>query len=95
MAPSFRSSRHGATTPSLVRSGAQLISQLREISRLLSVIYSTCVTAELALHGQNADLDRDVLIALRMHVSEPISRLEEMLSSLILQLGGEATETRL
>jgi hypothetical protein len=31
----------------------QLVSQLREVSRLLTAVYSTCVTAELALQGQN------------------------------------------
>jgi hypothetical protein len=93
-ASSTRSSRGRSTTPTLAHSDVHLISQLREVSQLLSVIYSTCVTAELALQGQNADRDRDILITLRMHVSEPVSRQVENLSSLILQLGGEATETR-
>jgi hypothetical protein len=50
-----------STTPSLVRSDAKLISQLREVSRLLSVVYSTCVTAELALQAQNGDQDGDIM----------------------------------
>jgi hypothetical protein len=94
MASSTRSSRHRSTRASLAHSDVHLISQLREVSQLLSVIYSTCVTAELALQGQHADRDRDILITLRMHVSEPVSRQVENLSSLILQLGGEVTEAR-
>jgi hypothetical protein len=69
-----RSYGHRSTGPGLGRSSVQLISQLREVSRLLGVIYSSCVTAELALEGQNADRDRDILATLRMHVSEPVSR---------------------
>jgi hypothetical protein len=65
----------------------QLIAQLREVSRLLTVIYSTCVTAELALEGQNADRDRDILAMLRIHVSEPVSRQVEKLESLVDELG--------
>ena len=68
--------RQRASRPSFVNgptTSAQLIAQLREVSRLLSVIYSTCVTAELALQGQNADRDRDILAMLRIHVSEPLT----------------------
>ncbi len=72
----------------------QLIAQLREVSRLLTVIYSTCVTAELALQGQNADHDRDILAMLRIHVSEPVSRQVEKLESLVVELGGVAQEAR-
>jgi hypothetical protein len=68
--------------------GSQVIYQLREVSRLLSVIYSSCVTAEFALEGQNADRDRDILTALRMHVSEPVSRQVERLDLLVSELGG-------
>ena len=82
-----RSHRHRATVPRFRRSSAQLISQLREVSRLLGVIYSCCVTAELALEGQNADRDRDILMALRMQVSEPVSRQVEKLDLLVVELG--------
>ena len=87
---------HGprSTVPGVRRSSAQLISQLREVSRLLGVIYSCCVTAELALEGQNADRDRDILTALRMHVSEPVSRQVERLDLLVVELGGTAQEVR-
>jgi hypothetical protein len=53
------------------------------------------VTAELALEGQNADRDRDILIALRMQVSEPVSRQVEKLDSLVVELGGTAQGVRL
>jgi hypothetical protein len=76
-------------------SSTQLISELREVSRLLTVIYSTCVTAELALQGQNADCDRDIFAMLRMHVSGPVSRQVEKLDSLVVELGGVAQEARL
>ena len=89
-----RSNRCGSTAPRLRQSSAQLISELREVSRLLSVIYSCCVTAELALEGQNADRDRDILTALRMHVSEPVSRQVEKLDLLVVELGGVAREVR-
>ena len=89
-----RSHRYRSTAPRLRHSSAQLISQLREVSRLLSVIYSCCVTAELALEGQNADRDRDILMALRMQVSEPVSRQVEKLDLLVVELGGLAREIR-
>ena len=84
--------RNRSTASRLRHSSAQLISQLREVSRLLTVIYSSCVTAELALEGQNADRDRDILTALRMHVSEPVSRQVEKLDLLVVELGGTAQE---
>jgi hypothetical protein len=86
--------RSRSTAPRLRHSSAQLISQLREVSRILSVIYSSCVTAELALEGQNADRDRDILTELRMHVSEPVSRQVERLDLLVVELGGVAREVR-
>ena len=87
--------RQRASSPSFINgptTSSQLIAQLREVSRLLTVIYSTCVTAELALQRQNADLDRDILAMLRIHVSEPISRQVEKLDSLVVELGGVAQE---
>jgi hypothetical protein len=81
--------RSGPTT------SPQLIALLREVSRLLTVIYSTCVTAELALQRQNADHDRDILAMLRIHVSEPIGRQVEKLDSLVVELGGVAQKAGL
>ena len=89
-----RSHGNRSTSPGLRHSSAELISQLREISRVLSGIYSSCVTAELALEGQNADRDRDILTALRMQVSEPVSRQVERLDLLVVELGGVAREVR-
>jgi hypothetical protein len=66
----------------------KLIAQLRETAELLRVVYSTCVTAELALQGQNADQDGDILRALRMHVSAPVSRQAERLDELLSELCG-------
>ena len=70
----------------------QLIAQLRDVSRLLTVIYSSCVTAQLALQGQNADHDRDIHAVLRIHVSEPLSRQVEKLDLLVAELGGVAQD---
>jgi uncharacterized protein YdaL len=61
---------------------------------VLSVIYSNCVTAQLALEGQNADRDRDILTVLRMHVAEPVSRQVEKLDLLVVELGGVAGKVR-
>jgi hypothetical protein len=74
------------------KSPAQLIAQLRDVSRLLTVIYSNCVTAQLALQGQNADRDRDIHAVLRIHVSEPLSRQVEKLDLLVAELGGVAQD---
>jgi hypothetical protein len=52
------------------------------------------VTAELALEGQNADHDRDILAMLRMHVSEPMSRQVEKLDSLVVELGWGAFQNQ-
>jgi len=72
----------------------ELASQLHGIARLLSVVYSTCVTAELALQGQNGDQDQDILCALRMNVTEPVSRQVEKLDSLAVALGGDLRDER-
>jgi hypothetical protein len=53
--------------------------RLREVACILNVVYSTCVTVELALKGQNADQDCDILAMLRMSVAEPVSRQAERL----------------
>jgi hypothetical protein len=46
------------------------------------------------LEGQNADRDRDILTALRMQVSEPVSRQVERLDLLVVELGRVAREVR-
>jgi hypothetical protein len=65
-----------------------LTAQLPEVSRLLAVIYSTCVTAEVALQSQNADHNRNILAMLRMHVSEAVSRRAERPDWQVIELGG-------
>jgi hypothetical protein len=87
-----RASLPGSSLMNGSTASVQLIAQLREVSRLLTVIYSTCVTAELALQGQNADHDRDILAMLRIHVSEPVSRQVEKLDTLVDELGGVAQD---
>ena len=91
-------SRHGTSSrprwinrPSMSRRcphNTELITQLREMAQLLRAVYSACVTAELALQGQNADHDHDILRTLRMHVSEPVSRQVEKLETLVVDLSG-------
>jgi hypothetical protein len=90
-------SRPSKRPSTIVRAVAkrELASELHGIARLLGVVYSTCVTAELALQGQNADQDHDILSALRVHVSEPVSRQIEKLDSIAAALGGRVREGRL
>ena len=73
---------------------SELIVRLRKIAWLLKGVYSSCVTAELALQGQNAEQDFEILRALRMHVSEPVSRQAEELEAVVVALapGGGGTE---
>lgn len=67
-------------------SNTTLIPQLRQIAHLLRVVYSSCVTAELALQAQNADRDPDIRCTLHMNVSDPISRQVESLDALLVDL---------
>jgi hypothetical protein len=69
------------------------LSIAREVPRFLRVAYSTCVTAEMALEGQNADRDRDILCALHTSVSEPLGREAEKLDALIAELCGSRPAT--
>lgn len=94
---STRSSKRSPTRPSTAEHAAKnpaLASRLRDVARLLSVAYSTCVTAELALKGQNADQDYEILAALRMNVTEPVSRLVERLNSIAQTIDGGTREAR-
>jgi hypothetical protein len=76
------------SAPECAVANRELASQVHGIARLLRVVYSTCVTAELALQGQNGDQDQDILCALRMNVTEPVSRQVEKLDSLAVALAG-------
>jgi hypothetical protein len=64
----------------------ELALRLKEIARTLNVIYSTCVTAQMALKGQNAEQDSDVLAMLRVNVADPVSRQAERLDSIARSL---------
>lgn len=81
--------------PARAAANVQLASRLYEIARHLRLVYSTCVTAELALQGQNADQDLDIRAALRTHVAEPVSREAEKLTALAFALAGDRRERRL
>ena len=70
----------------------EIVRELQEMMFVLRLAYSTCIVAELALQGQNADQDRDVVATLRHNVSEPVSRQVERLSALTAKLGGRPTE---
>lgn len=69
----------------------QIVSELQEMMFVLRLAYCTCIVAELALQGQNADHDRDVVTTLRHNVSEPVSRQVERLSALTSRLRGRST----
>ncbi|HKT74185.1 MAG TPA: hypothetical protein VJQ47_14945, partial [Steroidobacteraceae bacterium] len=78
IAPKRRVPTH---SPRLKRDGSRdwIISEVREIADQLKCVYATCVTAQLALQGQSAEQDHEILLALRLHVSEPVSRQVERL----------------
>jgi hypothetical protein len=67
---------------------SQVAVQLADVAFQLESIYSVIVTAQLALKHQNADQDREVEHTLRLHVSEPVSRLAETLRASIGRLDG-------
>jgi hypothetical protein len=92
---SATSSRGSSRRPAKANSTTQsrdLASSLRDIASALNTVYSTCVTAQLALKGQNADQDYDILAALRMNVTEPVSRQVERLNSIAQSLAGDTRE---
>jgi hypothetical protein len=67
---------------------SEIVGELEDMTQRLRMAYSTCVVAQLALKGQNADQDLDVLATLRQHVADPISRQCDRLSALISGLRG-------
>src|SRR3984957_7256680 len=76
--------RHRTSTPR-ARNTA-LIPQLREIAHSLRGVYSSCITAELALQSQNADRDPEIRRALHMNVSSPVSHEADKLDALLVDL---------
>ena len=78
-----RARRAGESRP--LRS-TEIVCELEQMALTLGIVYSTCVVAELALQGQKADRDMDVLAALRHHVSRPVIREVERLLALAAAL---------
>ena len=73
----------------------EIVGELEDMAHRLRIAYSTCVVAQLALKGQGADQDLDVLATLQQHVSDPISRQCDRLSTLLLGLRGYTMEASL
>jgi hypothetical protein len=81
------------TTTRPSRMAPKWIVELQQIARALGGVYSSCVTAQLALQGQNAEQDRDIMWTLRMQVSEPVSRQLETLDVVVRELRACAGDT--
>jgi len=62
------------------------VGQLQQIVLALGGVYSSCVTAQLALLGQNAEQDCEIMRTLRMTVAEPVSRQAERLEAVVRRL---------
>jgi hypothetical protein len=56
------------------------------VAQHLEGIYSTCVTLQWALRGQNAEQDADLARCLMRHVSEPVSAQVERLQGILRRL---------
>jgi hypothetical protein len=65
-----------------------LLAQLRDIVLRLELIYSTCVTAQLALEGQNSEQDHDIARCLRLGVSESAATQLERIEAIIADVDG-------
>jgi hypothetical protein len=72
---------------------AAFLVQLRDVALRLEVIYSTCVTARLALEGQHTERDRSIARCLRMGVSEPVTKEVERIGTIIAEVGGTTCES--
>jgi hypothetical protein len=60
--------------------------RLVEIAHRLEVLYSTCVTVELALKGQNGDQDEDIARCLMRNVTEPLHDQTAALQAIVRSL---------
>jgi hypothetical protein len=60
---------------------------LTQLVRRLEGIYAVCVTAEVALTGQNADHDAEIARSLRAGVSEAIAAELQRVRKAIARLG--------
>ena len=56
---------------------------LRQTIHVLDGAYAACVTAQMALHHQNAEQDSEIALSLRLHVSDPVSRAAEALRAYV------------
>jgi hypothetical protein len=83
--------RTSNTSP--IAAATALLPQLRDVALRLQVVYSTCVTAQLALEGQHAERDRDIARCLRMGVSEPVTKEVERIGAIIAEVGGATHES--
>jgi hypothetical protein len=83
--------RSSLTSPAA--STAELLAQLHEITLRLKVVYSTCVTAQLALEGSNSEQDRDIARCLRLGVSEAVTRQVDRIETMIEQVCGTMQES--
>jgi hypothetical protein len=63
------------------------------MAQRLEVIYSTCVTVQWALRGQNAEQDADLARCLMWHVSEPVSAQVERLQGILGRLQSRSKST--
>jgi hypothetical protein len=77
----------------LVASVPELVAQLREIVLRLEAVYSTCVTSQLALKGQNSEQDHDIARCLRLGVSDAVSMQVKRITEIIARLDGMARES--
>jgi hypothetical protein len=59
---------------------------LGQMARRLEVLYSTCVTVELALKGQNGEQDEEIARCLMRNVTEPLSEHAEALQAIVRSL---------
>ena len=64
----------------------EVAAELQRVAGALKVVYSACVTTELALRGQNADMDYEISVALHHDVTDAVSREAEKLSALVSRL---------
>lgn len=73
----------------------ELLAQLRDVILRLDVAYSTCVTAQLALEGQNSEYDQDIARCLRLGVSDAVTTQAGRVAQIISHLGGTTRESKL
>jgi hypothetical protein len=81
------------TTTRLGAMAPKWIQEFQQVALALRGVYASCVTVQLALYGQNAEQDRDIMRTLRMHVSEPVSRQLDRLDVVVNELKECATDT--